>query len=179
VTDLLTWSCVRPQRQGTLTGGMLGLARTRAHEHEDFHLHDRSAARLCRGTTAVVVVSEAPDAPSGCRGRYRHRGRIPGNRPTARPLPRAGLTHPPRPHRINCDYGTEVWVGDRYRYRYRPRWCGLPSTRQISGSPVPWNHCRCRGQRGARRAERLSLSWSNHGRSEGFGCVVGTRCRPR
>jgi hypothetical protein len=25
----------------------------------------------CRGTTAVVVVSEAPDAPSGCRSRSR------------------------------------------------------------------------------------------------------------
>jgi hypothetical protein len=25
-----------------------------------------------------------------------------------------------------------------------------------AGPPVPWNHCRCRCQRGARRAERLS-----------------------
>jgi hypothetical protein len=29
-TDLLTWSCVQPQRQGTLTGGMPGLACTKA-----------------------------------------------------------------------------------------------------------------------------------------------------
>jgi hypothetical protein len=40
---------------------------------------------------------------------------------------------------------------------------GLPSTRQISGPPVPWNHRRCRGQRGARRAERLSWSVSASG----------------
>jgi hypothetical protein len=40
------------------------------------------------------------------------------------------------------------------RYRPRPRWWGHPAARLISGSPVPWNRCRCRCQRGARRAER-------------------------
>ena len=43
---------------------LVGFARTKAHEYADFWQHDKSAP-------PVAVVSEAPDAPSGCRSRSR------------------------------------------------------------------------------------------------------------
>jgi hypothetical protein len=50
---------------------------------------DRRVPR-CRGTTAVVVVSEAPDAPSGCRSRGRTTVRQKGSDVSAAPGPSNG-----------------------------------------------------------------------------------------
>jgi hypothetical protein len=70
-TDLLTWFCVRLRRQGSLTGGLPGLhARRRASMRASGCTTDQRIPRR-RATTAVVVFSEPPDAPSACRSRRR------------------------------------------------------------------------------------------------------------
>jgi hypothetical protein len=135
------------------------------------------------GPTPAACLSHPPAATASNQLRLRYRSAgwrsIPIPIPTPTPMKggdarvcqsdESGMSDIPRSRLRTCSTGWRSIPVPIPTLIPMMRASGCTTNQRV---PRCWNRCRCRCQRGARRAERLS--WSNHGLSEGLRCVVGT-----